>query len=189
MRADEEIVAVAMAVGRALEAAAVEYALGGSVASSLQGEPRATRDIDFAVHLEEAQIPALIRAFGDDFAIDEEELIDAVRRGRSANIFHLPTVTKVDLFVRGGTAFDRSELSRRLRIEVAGGALFVATPEDNLLRKLAWFRMGGEVSDQQWRDVLGLVRIGGPALDRTYLERWAPLLGVTDLLHRALASG
>ncbi|HEU5217072.1 MAG TPA: hypothetical protein VFU23_00335 [Gemmatimonadales bacterium] len=115
-------------------------------------------------------------------------LREAVRRRRSANIFYLPAVTKVDLFVRGTEGFDRSEMERRLhyRPVVGAEAIAVATPEDNLLRKLAWFRSGGEVSDQQWRDILGLLRSGRSALDREYLERWAHTLGVLGLLQRAL---
>lgn len=96
---------------------------------------------------------------------------------------------KVDLFVRGSQPFDVSEFSRRVAIRISpeAGALFVASPEDNILRKLVWFRLGGEVSDQQWRDVLGMLRTSGPKLDRTYLSAWAGPLGVSDLLERAAA--
>jgi hypothetical protein len=180
---------VALRVARALAAAQVPYVLGGSVATSLQGEPRATRDIDFAVHLIEAQVPTLVAALGTDFDADEEALREAARLRRSTNIFYLPAVTKVDLFVRGNEGFDRSEMERRVYYQpIAGEAsIAVATPEDNLLRKLAWFRSGGEISDQQWRDILGLLRSGRSTLDRSYLASWAPVLGVSDLLERAFA--
>jgi hypothetical protein len=68
-----------------------------------------------------------------------------------------------------------------------GERVYASSPEDNLLWKLRWFRMGGEVSDQQWRDVLGLLRVSGPKMDPAYLRRWAGALGVGDLLDRALA--
>ena len=75
----------------------------------------------------------------------------------------------------------------RLQIHIRDGRkLFVATPEDNLLRKLWWFRMGGEVSDRQWRDILGIPRISAQRLDHAYLAQWAPRLAVADLLERAL---
>ena len=64
--------------------------------------------------------------------------------------------------------------------------VFVHTPEDILLQKLRWFRMGGEVSDRQWRDVRGIVRVQGDRLDGAYLHRGATTLGVADLLTRAL---
>lgn len=158
MSAVLEVVEVAVLVARALEGIGVDYALGGSVATPVQGEPRSTNDIDFAVRLTEPQVPALVAALGPDFDVDEDALRDSIRRGRSANIFHLGSMTKIDLFIRGAEAFDESEFARRVRMELQpqGGALFIATTEDNFLRKLRWFRMGGEASDRQWRDILAL---------------------------------
>ena len=190
MTAAHEVGDIALRVARALEAAGVRYALGGSVATSLQGEPRSTNDIDFAVQLASEQVPALVTALGEDFSVDEPALLEAIARRRSANIYFLPLVTKVDLFIRGSEPFDLSELDRTQRIVVRPGepALAVATPEDNLLRKLKWFRQGNEVSDLQWRDIVGLLRISGASMDGAYLDRWAAELGVADLLARARAA-
>jgi tRNA nucleotidyltransferase/poly(A) polymerase len=178
---------VLLLVARALETAGVDYLVGGSVASSLLGEPRSTNDIDFAVRLREGEVPALIKALGPDFAADETSLTEAVRAGRSANIFYLPLVTKVDLFMRGSEPFDAVEFARRVKVEVRRGEppIFVSSLEDSVLRKLVWFRSGGEVSDRQWRDVLGLLRASDAPADRKHLEQWARQLGVEDLLERA----
>ncbi|HEX4621243.1 MAG TPA: hypothetical protein VH208_06720 [Myxococcaceae bacterium] len=178
---------IALIAAEAFERAGVDYALGGSVASSIQGEPRFTNDIDFAVRMTERQVPGLLASLGADFEVDEEALREAIRTGRSTNIFYLPLITKIDLFLRGGRPFDTSELSRRVRVPVGPGSgeLYIATPEDNLLRKLVWFKAGGEVSDSQWRDVLGLLRLG--KLDAAYLNQWAKELDVEDLLARARA--
>jgi hypothetical protein len=139
------------------------------------------------VRLTEANLGPFLAALGSGFEADEEMLRDAIRRGRSANIFSLPEIVKIDLFVRGAHAFDRSEFSRKMRVEIPGeGAIFAASPEDTILRKLVWFREGGEVSDAQWRDILGVIR-SGAELDRDYLSEWSRRLGVQELLERAMA--
>jgi hypothetical protein len=84
--------------------------------------------------------------------------------------------------------YDRVSKQRNTRRQLEGssGRMFlVATPEDVLLRKLQWFRAGGETSDRQWRDVLGVMRAQGENLDHAYLDLWAPELEVDDLLARA----
>lgn len=178
---------VAIRLARALERAGIDYAVGGSVASSAHGEPRATRDLDVAVRLTPALAPALIDALGPDFAVDARMLDEAIRTGRIVNIFYLPLFTKIDLFVRGHDAYDRAEFSRRQEIEpVPGEPIMASSAEDNLLWKLRWYRQGGEVSDQQWRDVLGLLRISGDRMDTGYLHEWATHHGVDDLLERAM---
>lgn len=181
---------VALRVARALETAGVRYALGGSVATSLQGEPRSTNDIDFAVQLEAGKVPALVAALGPEFSVDEQALLEAITRRRSANVYFLPLVTKVDLFIRGHEPFDLSELDRCQRVVIQPGQppIAIASAEDNLLRKLKWFRQGNEVSDLQWRDIIGLLRISGGQMDGQYLDRWAKELGVADLLARARAA-
>jgi hypothetical protein len=179
---------VALRFAAVLEELGIEYALGGSLASSLQGEPRSTNDVDFAVRLEAHHVTPLVARLAPDFVVDESSLRDAIRHGRSTQVYFLPFVLKIDVFVRGASAFDRSEFARRVPVHIAGHArLYAASAEDNLLRKLLWFRDGGGVSDRQWRDVLGILRVSGPGLDHRYLQQWAVRLGVKDLLERAVA--
>lgn len=188
MSASSDAAAVSVLFARALERAGIDYAVGGSVASSAYGEPRATRDLDFAVRLTLAKVPALLAALGLEFAVDEPALREAIRTGGAVNLFYLPFFTKIDLFVRGDDEYDRVEFSRLREIQpVVGESIKASSAEDNLLWKLRWFRSGGEVSDQQWRDVLGLLRVSGASLDLLYLRRWAAYHGVSDLLDRALS--
>lgn len=176
---------VAFRVGRALESSGVPYFLGGSLASSLQGEARATNDLDFVVDLRVEQIVNLADALGPDFDVDQESLADAVRRGRSWNVYFLPTVYKVDLFQKGATPFDEQEFARRRRFDLGEGrSIFVKSAEDTVLRKLLWFRQGGEVATHQWRDVVQVLRVNAH-LDATYLDHWSHALAIGDLLKKA----
>jgi hypothetical protein len=177
---------VALAVAAALEGSSAPYFLGGSLASSLQGEPRSTNDIDLVIDLREDQVGAFAGALGADFDVDESALRDAIRTRGSWNIFHLPSMVKVDLFIVGLEPFDKSEFARRRRVRIRPDAeLFVKSPEDTVLRKLRWYADGGRTSERQWRDVVEVLRISGPALDDHYLDEWAPRLDVTADLTRA----
>jgi hypothetical protein len=166
---------VALRVAAVLDSLGVDYFVGGSVASSLQGEPRATNDIDMVVAMPPGYVPAFARSLGPDFEVDEDMLRDALHRSSCANIFFLPTVTKVDIFAVGPSAFDESEFGRRraVRIRASGETLVLKSPEDSVLRKLLWFRDGGEVSEKQWRDLVEVLRVSGPHLDVAYLDLWA----------------
>ena len=96
----------------------------------------------------------------------------------------------MDLFIAGGTPLDELQLRRRRRVTLAPGrTIYVHPPEDILLQKLRWYRQRGETSDRQWRDVLAIIRVQGPAPDRYYLSANAPAVGVADLLLKALTEG
>jgi hypothetical protein len=177
----------ALLVGRHLDAMGVQYTIGGSIASSFAGEPRSTVDIDIVAALEERHVETLAAALSAEFYVDVEALRRAVRTQSSTNLIHQATQLKVDVFVAGGTPLDARQLARRLSVDLGDGRrLFVHPPEDILLQKLRWYRRGGEVSDRQWRDIAAIVRVQGRRLDREYLRDGAGILGVSDLLDRAL---
>lgn len=184
----EDVIGVAIRVGAAIEKTGGSYFVGGSLASSLQGEARATNDIDIVLDLPAHCAQALKETLGADFEVDLDMLRQALLTGTSANIFFLPFVTKVDLFALGSAPFDASEFMRKKKVIVRGEeSLVVKSPEDTVLRKLLWFRAGGEVSEKQWRDVVEVLRVSGPLLDASYLANWANRLQLETLLQRAQA--
>jgi hypothetical protein len=175
---------VALLVAAAIDAVGGEYFVGGSLASSLQGEPRATNDIDMVVAMLGLRVRSFADKLGADFEVDQPMVRDALSTGRCANIFYLPMVTKVDIFGIGSAPYDGVEFARRRRVRVraTGEELWIKSPEDTVLRKLLWYREGGEVSEKQWRDVIAVLRIRGSQLDAAYLDAWALRLGVDGLL-------
>jgi hypothetical protein len=167
----------------------IAYLTGGSVASSILGIPRASNDVDIVVDLPEAKALPLAEAMKKEFYIDEDAVLGAVRRKSSFNAIHLETVQKLDFFLHRGDGHSVEEMSRRLSVTVDEAGLrsvYIASAEDIILQKLVWFQMGSRVSERQWQDVLGVVKVQGGRLDRSYLARWAPELGVADLLDEAL---
>jgi len=182
-------IAVALLVADALEALGLRYTVGGSLASSMSGEPRSTLDVDMVVAITEGDVGHIVAALGTEFYVSEDALRRAVRERSTANLIHHRTSIKIDLFVMGSTPLDESQLQRRRRVQVSSDPdrfLYMHPPEDILLQKIRWFRMGGETSDRQWRDILGIVKVQGDRLDRDYLQRNAMLIGGEDLLRRAL---
>ncbi len=171
-----------------LEELEIPYHVGGSLASSFHGVPRQTNDLDLVVDLNQATAAMLVLRLRDRFYIDGDMIRRAIRSRSSFNLVHLATGFKIDVFIYGRGAFDRMEFARhaRHRPEDLDRDLVIKSAEDTVLRKLQWYRLGGEVSDRQWNDILGVIRTQDDRLDRDYLRQWASELEVSDLLERAL---
>ncbi len=172
----------------AFEQLGINYHIGGSVASSIYGIIRATIDADLVAELRLEQARPLVSLLETDYYIDEDAVKDAIRRRSSFNTIHLDTMLKVDVFIPKTRLFDQEELHRtQLQTLIEGTRPFyVASPEGTILNKLEWYRIGNEVSDRQWNDILGVLKVQGTSLDMDYLQRWAAVLQVGDLLERAL---
>ena len=164
-----------------LERLGIDYMVSGSMALSLFGRPRMTRDVDLVVALSEAQVDPLSAAI-QDFEHDPDEIREAARSRRMFNLIHVERVLKFDLIVRKDSPYRREEFSRRRQHRVGPRALWVVSPEDLLLSKLAWGKPSG--SEIQLRDVRDLMA-SAQALDWPYIERWAKVLDVADFLERA----
>ena len=182
-------IAIAVLVVEALEQLGIPYAIGGSLASSVHGLPRYTNDVDIVADLRPAHVEPLVAALGDDFMIAEAAVREAIARRGSFNVIHFETVEKVDIFVPTDEPWSREQIVRRrlgpLIGAESGRTAYYASPEDTVLSKLRWYRLGHGVSDRQWADVVDVLQVQGAAMDQAYLDRWAEQLGVADLLARA----
>ncbi len=180
---------ITLLVTHALEKIEIPYALGGSLASSLHGVMRSTLDADILADMQIEHIPALVAALSKEFYADDEMMKDAIHHRSSFNLIHFETAFKVDIFIRKLRAYDQMQLARREKSVIATDpeeSVYVVSPEDIVLAKLEWYRMGGETSDRQWRDILGVLKTRAGELDLDYLREWAGELEVSELLDRAL---
>lgn len=155
----------------ALERAQVPYMLTGSVASSAHGTPRSTRDVDIVIAPTRAQLLALMQQFpGALYYADEQQALQALAKRSQFNVIDVATGWKVDFIIAEDSEYGRTALTRRRRIDIAGNAIYVASPEDVLIAKLQWAKRGG--SDRQLQDCAGIVITQGSRLDVRYVERW-----------------
>lgn len=175
-------------VAEVLERLVIPYHVGGSVASSAHGMYRASADADFVIDPTAEQMEALARALEPEFYVSRPSVAEALSRRTMFNAIHEATSFKIDFFVKGPGPFDAEELRRSIRqlVGVDGTrAVYIKSAEDTILRKLDWYRRGGEVSERQWQDVLSILAAMEGQLDEQHLEQWARELGVSDLLARA----
>jgi hypothetical protein len=186
----DEIVGALGPVANALDQLGVRYYVGGSIASSVRGAPRASIDIDVAAELRPEHVRPLVESLSRGYYVSEDRVRDAVAARRSFNLIHLDSMMKIDVFVSRQRPFDRAAFDGLTLepLDAAGTSRPHPVPraEDVILLKLEWFRAGGEVSDRQWGDILGVMKAMGRTLDRGHLSRWAGELGVSDLLESAL---
>jgi hypothetical protein len=144
--------------------------------------------VDVIADIRPGQVHSLVQALQRDYYVDEQAWQDAVQRGFPYNVLHLSTMLKVDLIPLKRRAFTREEARRAQphMLEAGARSVRVASAEDAVLTKLEWFEMGGRSSARQWKDMLGILKQQGTALDGSYLTQWADVLGVRDLLEQAL---
>ena len=167
----------------------IRYLVGGSLASSLHGIPRATHDVDIVAEITYEHIPFLVQALEPEFYIDADMIREAIQRRSSFNVIHLATMFKVDIFILKTDSASQEEMARREQYHIVDDPekpIFLATAEDVVVHKLYWYQLSGGISERQWSDVLGVLQVQQEQLDRTYLERAAQQRGVSDLLEQAL---
>lgn len=189
MAEDREEMFVTLLVTQVLDALSIPYLVAGGMASIIHGEIRTTLDVDLLADLKMNHVEALASALDKDFFVDIESIREAIISRRSFNIIHRDMMFKVDMFIPKLRSFDRDQFEHRT-LETVGEdpqrQIWVASPEDTVLSKLEWYKMGGGVSEKQWRDILGVLKTQTDKLDVAYMRRVAAALSVSDLLEIAL---
>jgi hypothetical protein len=176
-------------LARVFDDLGIRYLVAGSLASSVYGIPRATQDVDLVAEIALSHVEALTSALANDFYVDSGMIRDTIQRRRSFNVVHLATMFKADVFIPGDDSWSNEKMSRARteKYDTPEGRVTIqfASAEDTLLHKLVRYRLGNQVSDRQWADVMGVLKVQAGSLDRAYLERWAHVLNVADMLKRA----
>lgn len=182
---------ITLAVTETLDVLRVPYFIGGSLASILYGMIRTTNDADLIARLHREQVDPLVTALSSSFYLDRDAVMDAIARRSVFNLIHLETMFKVDVYVAKGRPFDQSRFQRRTKqalLHNPDRTAYIGSAEDTMLAKLEWYQLGEQVSERQWRDVLGIIKARGDKLDLEYLREWASNLGIADLLEQALVA-
>jgi len=175
-------------VTKVLQDLGIRYLVGGSLASSLHGIPRATQDVDIVADLTENQIEEIAALLSQTFYIDIEMARDAVKRRSSFNIIDKEYFFKIDIFVQGPDDISAIEMERRVIYQVADSndqSIYVCSPEDIIAHKLYWYKLGNGVSERQWNDAVNVIKVQKERLDIDYLKRTCRARGVSELLEKA----
>lgn len=188
----DESTQITLKVTDVLESLNIRYFIGGSVASTIHGVARTTLDSDLVAEIQLPHVPLLVQRLRDEFYLSMEAIFDAIEQRSSFNLVHLESMFKVDIFIAKDRPFEQTQLENRQAYLITTDperSAYVASAEDTILAKLEWYRLGGEISDRQWQDVIGILRVQGDRLDVSYLREVATELKVLDLLMRAIDDG
>ncbi len=183
-----EIVRVLLPLVEVFDDNQILYFVGGSVVSSVYGEPRGTLDVDVVADIRFEHVNALVRRLKVEYYIDGDMIRDAIRHNSSFNIIYLDSMFKIDVFLPKLRQYAQQERLRARKEVIAEGVrpFYLSSPEDIILNKLEWYKIGDEISTRQWNDLIGVINRQRAILDLAYLRLWAGELNIAGLLARAL---
>ena len=184
-----EILSALRPVVNVLEKNSIPYYIGGSIASSLHGLARATMDVDIVADVKLHHISLLRQELEKSYYIDEDMIKEAIHNSSSFNLIHLASAIKIDVFIFKDNSYQRNVLERKIKDTLDDDKvkteLYFASPEDIIINKLQWYKLGGQVSERQWLDVIGVIKVQGDSLNKKYLQVWSKKLGIFELLKNA----
>ena len=171
---------------KVLDKLSISYYISGSIASSAFGLPRSTMDIDIIADIQTFHISQLKQNLESEFYIDEDMIKEAIDHLSSFNLIHLETAIKIDVFIHKRGSYQDCVFNRRQKDTLVENdksfEFYFSSPEDIILNKLHWYEKGNRVSERQWLDVLGVIKVQGDSLDKDYLINWAQKLDIYNLL-------
>ncbi len=171
---------LAVLIAGVLEDAGADYFISGSMGAMVYGEYRSTNDVDIVVDLRYGHLHAFREIFQQpEYYFSPDAAREAMERCTQFNVIHNPSGLKVDFMIPDESAFNASRFKRVRGFEMLPGRrVNVSAPEDVILKKLEFYKLGG--SDKHLRDIASMIRFSGSSFDGEYLERWASTLGVTE---------
>ena len=188
-----DIVGFLKLVLEALDAAGVEYLIGGAIAEWAWGEPRATQDIDIVINLPIKAVGKFSKELEKrDMLVPAEIILDTILEDRAdipINAIHMYSGLKADLYpVRAGDELRLRAFQRRQRVDYGPpiGRIYVHSPEDLILYKLIYF--GVSQQPKHARDIAAILRAKKDQIDFGYIEEWTTRLGLSSLWKELLDS-
>jgi len=187
---DLDIQSALLATIETLDRLDITYALTGSLACSVYGFPRSAQDVDIIADVQIEQLPLLIAQLHQMFVFDEQRIVQSFNHSSSLSFLHLSSLVKVDILLPTGL-FEHEALHQRSLLPLIEGRTptWILSPEDIALERLIWYQQTGAIADDQWNDILGLLKIQAPTLNLQYLSMHARTLGITRLLEQGLIDG
>jgi len=184
---EHDLLVAMIPVIEAFECLGIRHYLSGSIACSIHGLPRGAQDIDFLADIQLEHVCPLIDHLQAAYTINAQALRDAIAQRNAFTLLHLSSLVKVDIMLPRGTAFDSLVSQRAQQLSLIEGykPLWIASPEDVVLLGLEWYRDGEATADDQWNDILGVLKVQAPTLDLTYLRHVAQTLNISGLLEQA----
>jgi hypothetical protein len=172
----------------ALEHLDLRYYLSGSIACSVYGLPRGAQDIDLVADIQAEHVSPLVKHLPGAYIVNKQACYDAIAQRSAFSLLHLSSLVKVDIILPHGTSFDSlvSQRTQQLSLLEEYQPIWIASPEDVALMRLEWYRNSEAATDDQWNDILGVLKVQAPTLDLKYLHHVAQTLNLSDLLEQAL---
>ncbi|MFZ0455592.1 MAG: hypothetical protein WCE54_07570 [Ignavibacteriaceae bacterium] len=184
-----EIIAALEPLIKAFEELKILYYIGGSIASSAYGTARSTLNIDLVTNLLTHHIKPFTEKLKDEYYVDAEMIAEAIKTKSSFNLLHLQSMLKIDIFILKDSTYSTKEFERKVKDKLEEDEkpinIYLCSPEDIILNKLEWYKIGGKTSEKQWSDILGVIKVQAENLDRDFLKYWAKQLEVFELLVKA----